>query len=113
MTDTDTDHDAASHDAAQQAEGKNQQSPQPAKGGGEKGREGEQQTTERDARRRRRPLVATIGIIVVGLLVISGIVYWLETRNEESTDDAYTDGRAITIAAQVSGTVVSLDVNDN
>ncbi|HVX77751.1 MAG TPA: HlyD family secretion protein [Bradyrhizobium sp.] len=58
-------------------------------------------------------MVATIGIIVVGLLVISGIAYWLETRNEESTDDAYTDGRAITIAAQVSGTVVSLDVNDN
>lgn len=50
---------------------------------------------------------------MVGLLIIGGIVYWLETRNEESTDDAYTDGRAITIAAQVSGEVVSLDVNDN
>jgi len=115
MTDTDTDHGAASHDAAQRSERKSQPLPPPAKGNGngEKAREREQETTEREARKKRRPLVATIGIIVVGLLVISGIVYWLETRNEESTDDAYTDGRAITIAAQVSGEVVSLDVNDN
>ena len=115
MTDTDTDHDVASHDAAQRSERKSQPSPPPAKGNGngEKTQEQEQETTEREARKRRRPLVATIGIIVVGLLVIGGIVYWLETRNEESTDDAYTDGRAVTIAAQVSGEVVSLDVNDN
>jgi membrane fusion protein (multidrug efflux system) len=31
----------------------------------------------------------------------------------ESTDDAYTDGRAIAIAPQISGRVVSLDVTDN
>ena len=114
MTDTDTDHDVASHDAAQRSEVKNPQPLQPAaNGNGEKTRERDQDTVERETRKKRRPLVATIGIIVVGLLVISGIVYWLETRNEESTDDAYTDGRAITIAPQVAGTVISLDVNDN
>jgi len=45
-----------------------------------------------------------------GLLIGGGIYYWLLTRNVESTDDAYTDGRAVTIAPQVSGLVVSLDV---
>jgi membrane fusion protein, multidrug efflux system len=50
---------------------------------------------------------------VLLLLAIGGLYYWLITRNIESTDDAYTDGRAITIAPQVSGVVVSLDVTDN
>jgi membrane fusion protein, multidrug efflux system len=52
-------------------------------------------------------------ILVITLMIGGGIYYWLSTRNVESTDDAYTDGRAITIAPQVSGTVVSLDVTDN
>jgi membrane fusion protein (multidrug efflux system) len=51
-------------------------------------------------------------VVAVGL-VAGGIYYWLSTRNIESTDDAYTDGRAITIAPHVSGYVISLDVNDN
>ncbi|WP_407170238.1 efflux RND transporter periplasmic adaptor subunit [Bradyrhizobium sp. ORS 111] len=66
-----------------------------------------------DARAKRRPIVFIVGGIVVALLIIGGIYYWLSTRNIESTDDAYTDGRAITIAPQVSGVVVSLDVTDN
>jgi membrane fusion protein, multidrug efflux system len=65
------------------------------------------------ARKKRRPFVMVIGIAIVGLLLAGGIYYWLTTRNLESTDDAYTDGRAITIAPQVSGVVVSLDVTDN
>jgi membrane fusion protein, multidrug efflux system len=65
------------------------------------------------ARKRRRPYVMVIGLAIVGLLLAGGIYYWLSTRNLESTDDAYTDGRAITIAPQVAGIVVSLDVTDN
>src|ERR1700751_3632822 len=65
------------------------------------------------ARKKRRPFVMVIGLAVVGLLLAGGIYYWLTTRNLESTDDAYTDGRAITIAPQVAGVVVSLDVTDN
>src|SRR6204780_3095677 len=64
-------------------------------------------------RKARRPTVAVIGIAVVALLLIGGAYYWWTTRNLESTDDAYTDGRAVTIAPQVSGAVVSLDVTDN
>ena len=54
-----------------------------------------------------------IGLLVIALLIAGGLYYWWSTRNLESTDDAYTDGRAITIAPQVAGEVVSLDVNDN
>ncbi|MGA7810242.1 HlyD family secretion protein [Bradyrhizobium sp.] len=68
---------------------------------------------DEEARTRRRPVVFIIGAVVLILLAIGGLYYWLSTRNIESTDDAYTDGRAITIAPQVSGIVVSLDVTDN
>ena len=64
-------------------------------------------------RKARRPVVAVIGITVVALLLIGGVYYWWTTRDLESTDDAYTDGRAVTIAPRVSGAVVSLDVTDN
>jgi membrane fusion protein (multidrug efflux system) len=68
---------------------------------------------DEQAKQKRRPVVFIIGGGVLLLLAIGGLYYWLTTRNIESTDDAYTDGRAITIAPQVSGVVVSLDVTDN
>jgi membrane fusion protein (multidrug efflux system) len=62
---------------------------------------------------KRRPFV-WIGIILVLILAFGfGFHYWLANRNLESTDDAFVDGRAITIAPQISGLVVSLDVSDN
>lgn len=64
-------------------------------------------------RRRRRPWVTLIGLVILALLVAGGVYYWLLTRNVESTDDAYTDGRAVIVAPQVPGVVVSLDVADN
>ena len=66
-----------------------------------------------ETRKKRRPTVFIIGVVVLALLAIGGLSYWLSTRGIEDTDDAYTDGRAITIAPQVAGMVVSLDVNDN
>jgi membrane fusion protein (multidrug efflux system) len=52
-------------------------------------------------------------VVVLALMIGGGIWYWLATKNLENTDDAYTDGRAITISPHVNGYVVSLDVNDN
>lgn len=51
--------------------------------------------------------------LVFNLLVLGGIYYWTQGIDEEKTDDAYTDGRAVQIAPQVSGRVTSLDVTDN
>ena len=49
----------------------------------------------------------------LAVLVLGGFYYWYANLNIVSTDDAYTDGRVVTIAPQVSGLVVSLDVTDN
>jgi membrane fusion protein (multidrug efflux system) len=59
----------------------------------------------------RWPLI--ILAIVVVAAIIGGVYYWLQTRNLESTDDAYTDGNAIAYAAKVSGYVTQLNVDDN
>jgi membrane fusion protein (multidrug efflux system) len=59
----------------------------------------------------KKPLII-LAIIVVLLLVIA-FIWWFATRNQITTDDAYTDGNAITIAPQVSGYVVDLKINDN
>jgi membrane fusion protein (multidrug efflux system) len=66
-----------------------------------------------DRRKSRRPLIITIVVIVALLLVAGGVYYYLSGRGKASTDDAYTDGNIVAIAPQVSGQVISLDVNDN
>src|SRR5579862_7525665 len=58
-------------------------------------------------KRRRNPLVFLILLILVGGLAYTAYAYWLANRDYETTDDAFIDGRAITIAPQVSGNVVS------
>ncbi|MBN9563809.1 MAG: efflux RND transporter periplasmic adaptor subunit [Alphaproteobacteria bacterium] len=91
-------------------------------------REDERQSREPDGRRerdvhrderkdekprKRSPWTLIIVAIVVVAVLIAGAIYWFSTRDLESTDDAYTDGRAVTIAPHVSGYVIALDVNDN
>ena len=57
-------------------------------------------------------MVVTIGIAVILLCCLAGSITGGPIAIE-STDDAYTDGRAVAIAPRVSGAVVSLDVTDN
>src|SRR5450631_163837 len=71
------------------------------------------QGLEPDAHAKRRPFVLFAGIAILALLAGAGLYYWLSNRNIVSTDDAYIDGRAVNVAPQVSGQVVSLDVTDN
>ena len=59
----------------------------------------------------RWPIVLLV--IVVLLVVIGGVAYWFSTRNLESTDDAYTEGNAVSIAPKVSGYVIERRVDDN
>jgi membrane fusion protein (multidrug efflux system) len=68
---------------------------------------------EQAARAKRRPVVMIVAIIVVAGLALGILYLWLAGAGEEKTDDAYTDGRAISIAPQIAGRVISLDVNDN
>jgi membrane fusion protein (multidrug efflux system) len=59
----------------------------------------------------RWPLI--IGGLVLVAAIIGGGWYWWSNRNLESTDDAYTEGRAISIAPRVGGYVTELAVGDN
>jgi membrane fusion protein, multidrug efflux system len=64
----------------------------------------------------RKPLPRKTRIalgIAAGALLISGIAYAVVSGRSVSTDDAYTDGRAITIAPHVAGYVTALDITDN
>ena len=97
-----------------QNDGKPDQRPEQDDRGGDAAAEGKSAASaDEEAKKKRRPVVFIIGGVVLILLAIGGLYYWLTTRNIESTDDAYTDGRAITIAPQISGVVASLDVTDN
>ncbi len=78
-------------------------------GDGEKG----QQKAQENTAKKSSPWVKVIGAVVVLLAVAGGVYYYLSTMGTESTDDAYTDGRSLTISPKVSGYVVELLVDDN
>jgi membrane fusion protein (multidrug efflux system) len=52
----------------------------------------------------RTPII--ILIVVAGIAIIGGLIFWLMTRNQESTDDAYTEGNAVSIAPKSAETTV-------
>lgn len=54
-------------------------------------------------------VLGTLALLAFG----GGTTWWYTTRNEVGTDDAYTDGRAVTIAPMLAGTVTELLVGDN
>jgi membrane fusion protein (multidrug efflux system) len=78
-------------------------------------KKGEKKETDKDkeAQKHKSRWPIIIAIIVFVLAVIAGGVYWFMTRNQESTDDAYTEGNAVSIAPKVSGYVVENHINDN
>jgi membrane fusion protein, multidrug efflux system len=59
----------------------------------------------------RTRIAVTIAAVV--LVAGTGIGYVVLTAGKVSTDDAYTDGRAINVAPHVAGYVSSLEVTDN
>ena len=78
----------------------------------DQGQVGNDQIRRLETPRRGGRVWLILAIVVLGLAIGAGW-YWYATRNEATTDDAYIDGRAITIAPQISGYVTELAVNDN
>jgi membrane fusion protein, multidrug efflux system len=66
---------------------------------------------DEDKPKSKLPLII-LGVVVV-VAIVGALIYWLMHRGLISTDDAYTEGRAIAIAAKVSGYVDELNVDDN
>jgi membrane fusion protein, multidrug efflux system len=65
-------------------------------------------------RARRRGRLAKLLLLLILLAAVAGAAgYWYATKDEATTDDAYTDGNAVTIAPQVAGEVIARDVTDN
>ncbi|ELY6223998.1 HlyD family secretion protein [Cronobacter muytjensii] len=69
--------------------------------------------TEGETRKRpgKKPLII-LGIVVI-IMVVGALIWWLMTRNLETTDDAFIEGDAVTVAPKVAGYVTELRVKDN
>ncbi len=61
---------------------------------------------------RRWPKLLIGGLVVIGL-VTAAVLYWLDARHYETTDDAFIDAHVSQVSAQVSGRVIRLAVDDN
>ncbi len=96
--------DAPTGDAGGKASEKPQPKDEPDEAGGDKPGEGKK-------KRSKLPLIILAIVVVLG--VIAGGIWWFLHRNQISTDDAYTDGRTVMMAAQVNGYVTDLAVTDN
>ncbi len=53
------------------------------------------------------------GLGALAVAVIVGFVWWLLTRNRQSTDDAQVNGHLVPISSRVSGSVLQIMVHDN
>ena len=68
---------------------------------------------EKKPRRWLRPLGYALGAMLALALVAGGIVYWLQSQNYATTDDAFIDGYITQIAPRVAGKVIALKFSDN
>jgi membrane fusion protein (multidrug efflux system) len=62
---------------------------------------------------RSHPVAAALIAIILCAAIGGGVWWWLATRDFESTDDAFIDGRPVAISALVAGEIVEVPVTDN
>jgi membrane fusion protein (multidrug efflux system) len=61
----------------------------------------------------RRPIVLIGAASLVLLAIIAGVLWWLDSRNYETTDDAFLDAHIVRVASQIAGEIMRVDVDDN
>jgi membrane fusion protein, multidrug efflux system len=64
-------------------------------------------------RLREHWIVATAAACVLLIALVGGLVYWLNIRHYESTDDAFIAARSFSVAPKVGGYVTDVPVTDN
>ncbi|MGY8668314.1 HlyD family secretion protein [Bradyrhizobium sp. UFLA05-109] len=64
-------------------------------------------------RLREHWLLTTAGALVLIAVLVAGLVYWLNIRHYESTDDAFIAARSFSVASKVGGYVTEIPVTDN
>jgi membrane fusion protein (multidrug efflux system) len=64
-------------------------------------------------RLREHWLLAAVAAGLVLVAVIGGLLYWLNVRDYESTDDAFVAARSFSIAPKVGGYVTEVPITDN
>ncbi|SFO88723.1 membrane fusion protein, multidrug efflux system [Mesorhizobium sp. NFR06] len=62
---------------------------------------------------RRHPFVAAAVAILVLLCVAAVVIWWIDARQYEWTDDAFIDARTVTVGAEISGRITDVAVTDN
>ncbi len=82
-------------------------------GQGDQDKQSQDDNQRAESRNKARPWVRLGLVVFIAVVAVGGFFYWWTTRFEESTDDAFTSGRTITVAPHVAGYVTELDVNDN
>jgi membrane fusion protein, multidrug efflux system len=61
----------------------------------------------------RHPYVTVAAAVLLVACLVAGLVWWLNARQYESTDDAFIDARTVPISSQVSGAIVDVPISDN
>jgi len=61
----------------------------------------------------KNPLVLIVGGIVLVIVLIGGLLFWLNARRYQNTDDAFVDVQIVRIAPQIAGQVTQVLVGDN
>jgi membrane fusion protein (multidrug efflux system) len=59
------------------------------------------------------PLLLVGGALGLVVIAIGAVLWWLNARNYESTDDAFIDTHIVRLAPQIAGRVTAVLVNDN
>ncbi len=63
--------------------------------------------------RLKRLIGLSLGVLALVGMIVGGIVYWLQARHFETTDDAFVDAYTTQVAPRVAGQVTQLLFSDN
>jgi membrane fusion protein (multidrug efflux system) len=62
---------------------------------------------------RKHPFAIGIAALILIAAIVGGVFWYLHARNYETTDDAFIDGRPVSISPEVTGNIVEVPVTDN